>query len=104
FECNACGKGHSVTAGTVLHRCRVPLATVVRVAWILSSDGSCSARGIARIFGLAVETAWSLCHRLRSGFLAHDRQTALQDPLLLSPYPFKLRPPYHQKRPKDQRF
>ncbi len=70
FECNRCGRGHSVTAGTALHRCRIPLVKVVAAARLLCRAGvSVSARSLARILDLGVEAAWMLGHRLRAGFL-----------------------------------
>ncbi len=100
FECNRCGKPMSVTAGTALHGCRVPLDRIVFAAWLLAEECSFSARGLAKILGVAVETAWSLGHRLRAGFL-HQR-VRLSGELVLSPCNFHLRPPYRQKRPRDQ--
>src|SRR5262249_36517577 len=75
FECNACGRTISVTAGTSLHGCRVPLMKVAEAARLLSiPDGSISARSLARRLGVCVETAWSLAHRLRIGFLDQESE------------------------------
>ena len=70
FSCHACGAHHSVTAGTPLHGCKVPLAKVAWAAQLLASNTSVSARELARIIGVCVETAWTLCHRLRAGLAA----------------------------------
>lgn len=71
FECNRCGHPLSVTADTALHRCRVPLTKVLVAARLLSRPGvSISARSLAKVLDVGLETAWSLGHRLRTGFLA----------------------------------
>ena len=36
FECAGCGRQHSVTAGTVLHRTRTPLRKWFAAAWTLN--------------------------------------------------------------------
>lgn len=70
FCCNRCDHPFSVTAGTTLHRCRVPLVKVFAAARLLCRPGvSISARALAKALGLGLETAWSLGHRLRAGFL-----------------------------------
>ncbi len=70
FECNRCGRAHSVTAGTALHRCRLPLVKVVAAARLLCrARVSVSARSLSRILDVGLEAAWALGHRLRVGFL-----------------------------------
>ncbi len=103
FECNACGKAASVTAGTALHGCKVPLTKVVLAAQLLCwARTSISARELAKALGVAIETAWSLGHRLRSGLL--EQRVRLVGELILSSCQFKLRPPPRQSRPRGQRF
>jgi hypothetical protein len=98
FECNACGKSISVTAGTALNRCRLPLVVVLRAAARLSSSvRSISARALARELELTVETAWSLAHRLRAGFL--EAHTPRMGPdVVLSPVSVRSRPPWRRRR------
>lgn len=72
FSCHACGEHHRVTAGTPLHGCKLPLWKIGLAAQLLSRPQSVSARALARILEVSVETAWSLCHRLRAGLAALD--------------------------------
>jgi hypothetical protein len=67
FSCHACGGQHSVTAGTPLHGCKVPLVKVAKAAKLLASNTSISARALSKLIEVSLETAWTLCHRLRAG-------------------------------------
>ncbi|MCA9490228.1 MAG: transposase [Myxococcales bacterium] len=72
FVCTRCQLHRSVTAGTPLARCHVPLCKVLRAAWLLARPRSISARKLAVGINVAYETAWSLCHRLRIGSVFCD--------------------------------
>lgn len=102
FACNGCGAVTSVTAGTSLHRCRLPLVVVVRAAVLLVRPGrSVSARALARELGVTLETAWSLAHRLRAGFLAAP-PVPLGREVVLSRMGFRWRP-HGGEQPRQQR-
>lgn len=103
FECNRCGRAHSVTAGTALHRCRIPLVKVVAAARLLCRAGvSVSARALARILDLGVEAAWMLGHRLRAGFL-DATPVRLDDDVVLSYEWFRRRKERGERRGGVQR-
>lgn len=98
FECNGCGTGTSVTAGTTLHRCRLPLTKVLRAAALLAGPvHSISARALAREIGVTVETAWSLAHRLREGFLRVPGLRFGPD-VVLSSAGIRSRPPWRRRQ------
>ncbi|MCB9687781.1 MAG: transposase [Alphaproteobacteria bacterium] len=72
--CTRCLKQQSVTAGTPLHGCHVPLSKVLRAAFLLARKESISARRLSTAIKVCHETAWSLGHRLRSGLVFCDLQ------------------------------
>lgn len=67
FECSACGRQTSVTAGTPLHGTRKPLKMWFRAVWEMTTHkGGISAKDLQRIMGFgSYETAWSWLHKLR---------------------------------------
>ena len=68
FECADCGRQHSVTAATVLHRTRTPLRKWFAAAWLIGQDKrGVSALFLARELALRYETAWLMAHKLRHG-------------------------------------
>jgi len=68
FECAACGRQESVTAGTIFHRTRTPLRKWFLAAWLMGRDKrGVSALFLARELGLRYETAWLMAHKLRHG-------------------------------------
>ena len=68
FECAGCGRQHSVTAGTVLHRTRTPLRKWFAAAWLMAQDKrGVSALFLARELALRYDTAWLMAHKLRHG-------------------------------------
>lgn len=97
FVCTRCQRHQSVTAGTPLTRCRVPLCKVFRAAWLLTRPRSISARRLHLVLDVAYETAWSLCHRLRSGPVVDD--VRLDAFVSMSELRLTRRPPY--RRPWD---
>lgn len=98
FECNSCGTPTSVTSGTSLHRCRLPLGVVLRAAHLLSgSSRSISSRALARTLGVGLETAWTLAHRLRTGF-REALGPRLGPDVVLSPVNVRSRPPWRKRQ------
>lgn len=67
WECRNCGHQTSVTAGTALHRTKLPLTIWLYALWRLSTNRtSISALQLQRETGVgSYETAWSLLHKVR---------------------------------------
>jgi transposase-like protein len=65
FICAVCRTSRSVTAGTLLHRTRLPLRYWFVAAAFLAEDGGISARSLAAELVVHVESAWQLAQRLR---------------------------------------
>jgi hypothetical protein len=68
FECAACHRQESVTAGTVFHRTRTNLTKWFLAAYLMARDErGVSARFLQRELGVAYQTAWTRAHKLRHG-------------------------------------
>jgi len=66
YECLVCRHQTSVTAGTVMHRSRLPLTKWFSAAHLVATHaGKISARGLQRRLGIAYRTAWLLTRKLQ---------------------------------------
>jgi transposase-like protein len=75
FQCRSCRHQVSVTAGTVLHRTRVPLQLWFAAAYLVTTHTpGFSAVQLQRQLGLArYETAWTMLQKLRRAMLRPER-------------------------------
>ena len=75
WECAACGKETSVSAGTIMHRSHLPLKTWFTAAHIVTSHSNgISALQLQAQLGLgSYKSAWLLLHKLRRAMVAPDR-------------------------------
>jgi len=75
FECAACRKQTSVTAGTVMHGSKLPLTVWFWAAWMMATHSNgISALQVQRQLGLgSYKSAWLLCHKLRRAMVAPGR-------------------------------
>ncbi len=75
WVCRACRHHTSATAGTVLHRTRLPLTTWFAAAYLVASlKPGISALQLQAQLGLSrYETAWLLLHKLRRAMVNPDR-------------------------------
>jgi transposase-like protein len=68
YECAACHRQESVTAGTVFHRTRTDLAKWFLAAYLMGRDKrGVSAKFLQRELAVAYQTAWTMAHKLRHG-------------------------------------
>jgi len=66
FMCSRCNSQESVTAGTLLHRTKLPLVKWFWAAYMLAQDKrGVSAMHLSRELNLRYATAWTLLHKLR---------------------------------------
>ena len=74
-HCRRCGTQTSVTAGTIFHGSRKPLALWFRAMWhITSQKYGANALGLQRVLGLTrYETAWQWLHKLRRAMVRPGR-------------------------------
>jgi ISXO2-like transposase domain/Transposase zinc-ribbon domain len=76
WECAACGRQTSVTAGTVMHRSKVPLRLWFLAAHLMATHSNgISALQMQAQLGLgSYKTAWLLCHKLRRAMVDPERE------------------------------
>lgn len=76
WRCRRCGYDTSVTAGTVLHRTKLPLTQWFWAAYLVSTQTpGFSALQLQRQLGLRrYETAWAMLHKLRRAMVHPDRE------------------------------
>lgn len=75
FQCAACGRQSSVTAGTIFQDSRTPLTVWFRAMWYVASQKTgTSALGLQQVLGLgSYETAWTWLHKLRRAMVRPGR-------------------------------
>lgn len=75
WQCAACGRQTSVTAGTIFQDTRLPLTTWFRAMWwVTSQKTGVSALGVQQILGLgSYQTAWAWLHKLRRAMVRPGR-------------------------------
>lgn len=75
FECSACGRQTSVTAGTLFQDTRKPLRLWFEVMWtVVSQKNGASAKNVEEALGFgSYRTAWAWLHRLRRAMIRSGR-------------------------------
>ncbi len=75
FECAACQRQTSVTAGTVLHGSKLPLTAWFWAAYLMATHSNgISALQLQKQLGLgSYKSAWLLCAKLRRAMVAPNR-------------------------------
>ncbi len=75
MQCTKCKYQASVTAGTIFHKMRLPLASILWACfWIATSKKGISALELQRKLGIkSYPTAWALCHKIRHAMKSSDK-------------------------------
>src|SRR5271157_1240939 len=74
YECLDCGRQTSATAGTVMHRSKLPLTTWFWAARLMATHSNgMSARQLEDQLGVTYKTAWLLTQKLRRSMVDPDR-------------------------------
>ena len=74
LECFDCGRQTSVTAGTAMHRSKLPLTTWFWAAHLMATHSNgMSARQLQDQLGVTYKTAWLLTQKLRRSMNDPDR-------------------------------
>jgi len=75
YECLDCGRQTSVTAGTAMHRSRLPLTTWFWAAHLMTTHSNgMSALQLATQLDVTYKTAWLLAQKLRRSMVDPDRE------------------------------
>lgn len=74
-ECTACGKQHSILAGTIFEQTKIGLARwFLAIYLVTSSKGGISAMELKRQMGFgSYQTAWSWLHKIRKAMVRPER-------------------------------
>src|ERR687897_3700793 len=75
-ECAACGKQHSILAGTIFEQTKTGLARwFLAIYLVTSSKGGISAMELQRQMGFgSYQTAWSWLHKIRKAMVRPERE------------------------------
>lgn len=74
-ECLDCGRQTSITAGTTMHRSRLPLTTWFWAAHLMTTHSNgMSALQLQAQLGVTYKTAWLLTQKLRRSMVDPDRE------------------------------
>jgi len=74
YECRGCGRQTSVTAGTIMHRTKLPLRIWFWAAHLMATHSNgMSARQLATQMGIAYSSAWLLEQKLRRSMVDPNR-------------------------------
>src|SRR5947207_3182256 len=75
YECLDCGRQTSITAGTVLHRCKLPLTVWFWAVHLMAphSNGMSAVQLEAQL-GITYKTAWLLAQKLRRSMIDPQRE------------------------------
>src|SRR5271163_3919842 len=74
YECLDCGRQTSATAGTVMHRSKLPLTSWFWAAHLMATHSNgMSARQLEDQLGVTYKTAWLLTQKLRRSMVDPDR-------------------------------
>jgi transposase-like protein len=76
WQCAACGRQTSVTAGTIFQDTRTPLTVWCRAMWAVTGPKTgTSALALQRLLGLgSSQTAWAWLHKLRRAMVRPGRE------------------------------
>ena len=79
-ECAACGKQHSLLAGTIFEQTKTGLARwFLAIYLVTSSKGGISAMELKRQMGFgSYQTAWSWLHKIRKAMIRPGRQPLIE--------------------------
>lgn len=74
WQCRSCRHQTSATAGTILHRSRLPLTAWFTAAYLMASlKPGISALQLSQQLDIHYETAWLMLHKLRRAMVNPDR-------------------------------
>ena len=75
YECVACGRQTSITAGTVMHRSKLPLTVWFWAAHLMATHSNgMSALQFQAQLGITYKTAWLLVQKLRRSMVDPERE------------------------------
>jgi transposase-like protein len=84
YQCSACRRQVSLTAGSIFHASKLPLTQWFRAMYHISQcKNGISALELSRRLGVAYNTAWMLHHKLMQVMIERDARAPLDGPVHL---------------------
>jgi len=78
YQCKSCNHQASVTAGTIMDKTRTPLRKWFIAIYCIAEDKrGVSALALKSKIGVAYQTAWSMCHKIRHAMGERDKNYVL---------------------------
>lgn len=78
FECCECGRQTSLTAGTIMHKSKLPLRTWFWAIFLVAYDKrGRSALAISGLLGISYRSAWLMVHKIRRAMGESDSRRQL---------------------------
>lgn len=79
YECSACQRQTSLTAGTILEGSRTSLRKWIVAIWLVSRrDAGINAVRLSSIIEVTYKTAWAMLHKIRTAISCADEQEQLE--------------------------
>lgn len=79
YQCKACGRQSSFTAGTVMHKTRTPLKKWFCALYLLAHDKrGLSALQLSKKLEVSYYVAWTMLHKIRRAMKDRDEEYQLQ--------------------------
>jgi transposase-like protein len=73
YQCKACNHQASATAGTIMDKSRTPLTKWFLALYLIAEDKrGMSALALSKRIGVAYNTAWTMCHKIRHAMGARE--------------------------------
>jgi len=79
YQCKSCNHQASVTAGTIMDKSQTPLIKWFLAIYLMSEDKrGISALALKSKIGVAYQTAWTMCHKIRHAMGERDEANKLE--------------------------
>lgn len=78
YQCHACGRQTSVTAGTIFAGSKLPLSTGFLAMYLITqAKNGLSSLALSRPMGISQNSAWLMKHQLRQAMLEREAERPL---------------------------
>ena len=79
YECKQCGRQHSATSGTIMHKTRIPLSKWFLAIFFMASDKrGISSLLLSKTLNISYRATWMMLHKIRTAMKERDSQYKLQ--------------------------
>jgi len=78
LQCRGCRRQVSLTAGTIFHSTKLPLAKWIRALWLIATEGRISSIELGQRLGVGQTSAWAMRRRILACLAGRDWLEPLQ--------------------------